>query len=104
MMALCVALHWLPLTQHTRLIPPCAQGMLFAATSTSPDRVLQPELLELEQLYGSARAHVPVGELLAAKHAQWQHDGLEPQMAALMEQITELGQQYGQGHTGARLF
>ena len=74
------------------------QGLVYAATVNAPDRVVQPELLDLSALYGAARVRVPVHALLAAKQAQWKREDLAPQLAQLMGDVTALGTEMGAEH------
>ncbi|KAL4434355.1 hypothetical protein ABPG75_000796 [Micractinium tetrahymenae] len=76
------------------------QGLQFAATRGAPEHALQPEVLTLEAMYGSARTLCDVPEVLAQQQSrrQAQRADLPASMARLMADVAQRGGQYGAGH------
>jgi hypothetical protein len=87
-----------------------SQGCHFAATTGAPDRALQDEKLQLDELYGSSRAPEPVGEVLTGIAARSKalcgssrgDKVMSPGVLSrveVIEQITQKGSQLGQGYS-----
>jgi hypothetical protein len=82
-----------------------SQGCHFAATKGAPELALQPEKLQLDELYGVSRAPEPVGQVLsaiAARHKQLCSSSgaaLSPDALSRITQIEQKGQQLGQGYS-----
>lgn len=104
-----------------------SQGMHFAVTKGAPDRALQPEKLQLDELYGSSKTAEPVEDLVAAMAckqkllcstdsgrtgssssgasvsgsaagARQQPSGLMLNRQHIIAQVEEKGKQLGQGY------
>jgi hypothetical protein len=74
------------------------QGLLFAATRGTPQHALQPELLDLEELYGSSRSQRPVSDVVQDHREIRRRDGLSADMQLIMEGIVERSKRYGASH------
>jgi hypothetical protein len=74
------------------------QGLLFAATRDAPEHALQPELLDLEELYGSSRSQRPVADVVQDHCERHRRDGLAGNGQLIMEAIIESSKMYGASH------
>ncbi|KAL4423252.1 hypothetical protein ABPG77_000044, partial [Micractinium sp. CCAP 211/92] len=75
------------------------QGLQFAAARGAPEHALQPEVLTLEAMYGSARTLCGVPEVLGQQHRRRQAErgNLPDDMAQLMADVAQRGGGYGAG-------
>lgn len=74
------------------------QGLLFAATRGVPEHALQPEVLQLGELYGGSRQRRSVAEVVREQTGRRRRPGLAPQMQQLMERVAARGEGLGAGH------
>ena len=74
------------------------QGLLFASTRGAPEHSLQPEVLNLDDMYASSRCRRPVAEVVADHRTRRLRGDLTAEMQQLMGSIVGCAERYGVDH------
>eukprot|EP00884_Botryococcus_braunii_P022386 jgi/Botrbrau1/8831/Bobra.0335s0018.1 len=87
------------------IVPWASQGIHYAGTMHAPDRFIEPEFMQLEEMYTSGVAPAPVGEVihgLVVKAKQRFSEGAEASLSEgslrVLETVEQRSREYGSGH------